>query len=98
MGVDVASWKFQRGRGHRRRRRRRALYTHEHSHAEHTINTRVYLEYFSKNDTAARFEFFQYRQTWNNSLGETSGYTGKQYTPATLTDLQTNILLCVILV
>lgn len=32
---------------------RLALYTRALSRAEHTINTRVYLEYFSKNDTAA---------------------------------------------
>lgn len=48
MGADAASWKFQPAQ----------LFTHGHSHGlEHTINTRVCLEYFSKDDTAASSSF-----------------------------------------
>jgi hypothetical protein len=65
-GADVTSWKFHR----------EPLSAHELalSQAEHTINTRVYLEYFSKDDTPPR-RLSQYRQTTPPWEGEAGGYS-----------------------
>jgi hypothetical protein len=83
--ADVTFWKFHR----------EVLFTYELtlSRAEHTINTRVYLEYFSKDDTAASTLSISTNRTASPLEGEASGYSVNNTHTVTLTARQTNIRL-----